>query len=98
MADTQHETELLEDSLVLPGFPPVSSKFASSEDEFVDSDDLSNSRPRTRPAPVQNPPLIESVLTMPSGSMKQEFRRRHTPYGWLNKMVCMHIFYLVKWL
>ncbi|CAN1299127.1 hypothetical protein LINPERPRIM_LOCUS24071 [Linum perenne] len=30
----QHETELLEDSLALPGFQPISSKFASSEDEI----------------------------------------------------------------
>ncbi|EEF48690.1 transcription factor, putative [Ricinus communis] len=81
----KHETELLEDSLVLPGFPPISSKFASSEDEFVDSDDLANSRPRARLAASQNPPFMDS-LTVPAGSVKQEFRRRHSPYGWLNKM------------
>jgi len=39
----QHETELLEDSLAVPGFP-LSSKFDSSEDEFVDSDDHANSQ------------------------------------------------------
>ncbi|OAY29025.1 uncharacterized protein LOC110601672 isoform X1 [Manihot esculenta] len=82
----KHETELLEYSLALPGFAPLSSKFASSEDEFVDSDDLANSRPRAQPAAVQNSPLIDSILTVPAGSMKQEFKRRHTPYGWLNKM------------
>ncbi|KDP44691.1 hypothetical protein JCGZ_01191 [Jatropha curcas] len=82
----KHETELLEDSLALPGFPPVPSKFASSEDEFVDSDDLSNSRPRALPAAVQNPPFTDSILAVPGGTMKQEFRRRHMPHGWLNKM------------
>ncbi|KAL6285261.1 hypothetical protein ACE6H2_009651 [Prunus campanulata] len=83
----KHETELLEDSLTLPGFPPVSCKFGSSEDEFVDSDDVANSRPRTRPSAVQNPPLTDSNMVMvPTGTMKQEFRRRHAPQGWLHKM------------
>nr|XP_034899403.1 enhancer of polycomb-like protein 1 isoform X1 [Populus alba] len=81
----QHETELLEDSLAVPGFP-LSSKFASSEDEFVDSDDHANSRPRSRPA-LQNPPVTDSnPLAAPAVTVKQEFRRRHTPLGWLNKM------------
>ncbi|KAH0982226.1 hypothetical protein GBA52_009403 [Prunus armeniaca] len=83
----KHETELLEDSLALPGFPPVSCKFGSSEDEFVDSDDVANSRPRTRPSAIQNPPLTDSNMVMvPTGTMKQEFRRRHAPQGWLHKM------------
>lgn len=84
----QHETELLEDSLALPGFPPFSCKFGSSEEEYVDSDDLANSRSRTRPPAIQNPPFTDSnLVTVPSGSMKQEFRRRHVPQGWLHKMV-----------
>lgn len=73
----KHETELLEDSLALPGFAPISSKFVSSEDEYADSDDLAISGPCTRPAAIQNPHFTD---------MKQEFRRRHHPYGWLNKM------------
>ncbi|XP_022714693.1 enhancer of polycomb-like protein 1 isoform X4 [Durio zibethinus] len=82
----KHETELLED-IMLPGFPPISSKFVSIEDEFMDSDDLANSRPRTRPAAVQNPPLTDSNVAMaPSGTVKQEFRRRHMPHGWLHKL------------
>ncbi|XP_031269881.1 uncharacterized protein LOC116128312 isoform X2 [Pistacia vera] len=83
----KHEIELLEDSLALPGFPPVSCKFASSEDELVDSDDLASSRPRMRPAAVQNQPYTESnVVTVPTANIKQEFRRRHTPLGWLHKL------------
>nr|GFA36431.1 acyl-CoA N-acyltransferase with RING/FYVE/PHD-type zinc finger protein [Tanacetum cinerariifolium] len=35
-----NETEILEDSLSLPGLPSYLSKFASSEDEFVNSDDI----------------------------------------------------------
>lgn len=88
MASVQHETELLEDSLVLHGFPPIPSKFASSEDEFVDSDDLAVTHPHGRPTAFQNPLFTDSNLLMiPAGSMKQESRRRHAPLGWLNKMV-----------
>ncbi|GKV26856.1 hypothetical protein SLEP1_g36077 [Rubroshorea leprosula] len=84
----KHETELLEDSMVLPGFLPVSCKFGSSEDEFVvDSDDLASSRPRMRPAAVQNPPFTDSNVGMvPAGNIKQEFRRRHMLQGWLHKL------------
>ena len=85
----QHETELLDD-IMLPGFPPISGKFVSSEDEFMDSDDLANNRSRTRPAAVQNPPLTDSNVAMaPAGSIKQEFRRRHMLHGWLHKLVSL---------
>ncbi|KAA8545343.1 hypothetical protein F0562_020127 [Nyssa sinensis] len=83
----KHETELLEDSLSLPGFPSFPCKFGSSEEEFMDSDDVANSRPHTRSAAVQNLPFTDSKLVMVSvGSMKQEFTRRHVPYGWLHKL------------
>ncbi|KAG2725849.1 hypothetical protein I3843_01G084100 [Carya illinoinensis] len=83
----KHETELLEDSFALPGFPPFSSKFGSSEDEYVDSDDLENIRPRARPSAISNILLTDSnLVTVPSGGIKQEFRRRHVPQGWLHKM------------
>ncbi|KAB1212751.1 Enhancer of polycomb-like protein 1 [Morella rubra] len=83
----KHETELLEDSLALSGFPPFSCKFGSSEEEYVDSDELENSRPHARPPAIQNPPFTDSnLVTIPSGSMKQDFRRRPIPQGWLHKM------------
>ncbi|PSS21656.1 Enhancer of polycomb like [Actinidia chinensis var. chinensis] len=83
----KHETELLEDSLALPGFTSFPDKFGSSEDEFMDSDDVSNSRPHTRPAAAQNTPFTDSKLVMvSSGSMKREFKRRNTPNGWLHKL------------
>ncbi|PSS08431.1 Enhancer of polycomb like [Actinidia chinensis var. chinensis] len=83
----KHETELLEDSLALPGFASFPGKFGLSEDEFVDSDDVSNSRPHTRPASVHNTPFTDSKLGMVSaGIMKCEFRRRNTPYGCLRKL------------
>ncbi|XAR56204.1 hypothetical protein NMG60_11036586 [Bertholletia excelsa] len=82
----KHETELLEDSLALPGLPSFPGKLGSSEDEFVDSDDVANSRQHTRAAAVQNTPFTDSKLLMVSGSMKRDFRRRNAHYGWLHKL------------
>lgn len=79
----KHETELLEDSLALPGFPSFPGKFGSSEEEFVDSDDVTYSRQNAR----QNTPFADSKLVMVSpGTIKREFRRRNAPYGWLHKL------------
>lgn len=77
----KHETELLEDSFAMAGFPSVPSKFASSDDEFVDSDDVSNSRLHTQSA-AQNSKLV----IVPGGSIRREFRRRNAPHGWLHRM------------
>lgn len=85
----KHETELLEDSLALATLPSFPSKFVSSEDEFVDSDDVSNSRPHSRPAMVPNPSFMDSRLAMPpAGNIRREFRRRHVnvPFTWLQKL------------
>lgn len=84
----QHETELLEDSLALPGFPSFPGKFGSSEEEFVDSDDVAYGRQNAR----QNTPFADSKLVMVSpGTIKREFRRRNAPYGWLQKLVNYHL-------
>ncbi|KAL7235559.1 hypothetical protein ACSBR1_018950 [Camellia fascicularis] len=84
----KHETELLEDSLALPGLPSFPGKFGSSEEEFMDSDDVANIRPPyTLPGAVQNMPFMDSKLVMVSaGSMKREFRRKNAPNGWLHKL------------
>ena len=77
----------MEDSLALPGFPPSTCKFGSNEDDFVDSDDIANIRP-ARPSALQNKPLAEpNLVSVPTGHIKQEFRRRPAPQGWLHKMV-----------
>lgn len=82
----QHETELLEDSLALPGYLPFSSKFGSSEEEFFDSDDVMTSRPRTRSAQV--PTSYDANLPMvPTISTKQELKRRYVPHEWPHKLV-----------
>ncbi|XP_051132578.1 uncharacterized protein LOC127252447 [Andrographis paniculata] len=83
----KHETELLEDSMAFHGLPSFPSKVQSSEEEFFDSDDVANSRPRGRPIMVQNPPFTESKLvTVPVGTARPEARRRFMPHSWLNKL------------
>ena len=92
----QYETELLDDSLALPGFPSFPSKIGSSEEEFVDSDDVANSFPNIQPTVGQNQSLVDSkVVMVPGGSLRRELRGRggrqqHAPppqQGWFHKMV-----------
>lgn len=81
----------MDDSLTLPGFPPSTCKFGSSEEEFPDSDDIVHSR--TRLPAIQNQPLVDSnMVLVPMGHIKQEFRRRQVPQGWLHKMVFFSCF------
>uniref|UniRef100_A0A1J3EUG0 Enhancer of polycomb-like protein n=1 Tax=Noccaea caerulescens TaxID=107243 RepID=A0A1J3EUG0_NOCCA len=87
----RHETELLEDSLALPGFQPTTTtsyKFGSSDDEYVDSDDHTSARVRTRPSFIPNSRFTNSNLNASQpGGIKQEVRRRHSHNnGWLHKL------------
>lgn len=83
----KHEIELLDDSLALHGLLSFPTKVDSSEEEFVDSDDMVNGHPHTRPAVVQNQPFVESNLVLDSaGSMRQEAGRHHIPPSWLHKL------------
>ncbi|KVH96155.1 Enhancer of polycomb-like, N-terminal [Cynara cardunculus var. scolymus] len=78
----KNETELLEDSLALPEMPSFQSKFVSSEDEILDTDDFPHNRLRFQPHG-----LIDSRLVLPSGGgMKREIRRRPVPFTWLHKL------------
>ncbi|XP_042496940.1 enhancer of polycomb-like protein 1 [Macadamia integrifolia] len=82
----KHETQLVEDGLALPGFPPMSFRFGSSEDDFADSDDMANSRTFMRPSASQSTPFTDSKLVMvPSGHVNGELRRRHLLHGWFHK-------------
>lgn len=86
--DFQHETQLVEDGMALPGFPPITCKFGSSEDDFADSDDMANSRTRTRPAAVHSQPFTDSkLMIVPTGHVKRELRRQHLPHVWFSKRV-----------
>ncbi|KAL7124964.1 hypothetical protein ABFS83_14G084100 [Erythranthe nasuta] len=82
----KNETDLLEDSLALPGFPSFPSKVGSSEEEYFDSDDVANSRPHSRPIMLQNPPFTDPKMVMvPTGNPRREVRRR-VPHSWLHKL------------
>ncbi|XP_008450499.1 uncharacterized protein LOC103492087 [Cucumis melo] len=80
----KHETELLEESLALPRFLPFSCKFGSSEDEFLDLDEIAISRP---PRIRTSGSLVEAnAIMLPTESVKQEYRQQQLPQGWLHKM------------
>ncbi|KAF8414345.1 hypothetical protein HHK36_002346 [Tetracentron sinense] len=80
----QHDTQLVEDGLALPAFQL--GKFCSSEDDFVNSDDMEHSRPGTRLATVKNSPFTDSKLMMvQTGRLNLELRRQHVLHGWLQK-------------
>ncbi|KAL1224194.1 hypothetical protein V5N11_031330 [Cardamine amara subsp. amara] len=81
----KHETELLEDSLALSGFPlSTSCRFATSEDdEFMDSDDFTTTQTCTGPAFTPHLRYTESNLARAQAvNIKQEARR----HGWLHKL------------
>ncbi|XP_023643035.1 uncharacterized protein LOC17894599 [Capsella rubella] len=85
----RHETELLEESLALPGFPPTTTsyKFGSSDDELMDSDDYTSTRVRTRPAVIPNSRFTNLNLNASqAGGIKQEVRRRQSHHGWLHRL------------
>ncbi|KAF7811265.1 enhancer of polycomb-like protein 2-like [Senna tora] len=83
----KHESEFLDDSFALPGFTSFSSKFGSSEEEFVDLDDVMTSGSHKRSVAVQSFPSYDTNLPMaPTVSTKQEFKRRYVPRGWPHKM------------
>ncbi|KAM0034899.1 hypothetical protein Hdeb2414_s0015g00440141 [Helianthus debilis subsp. tardiflorus] len=69
----RNETELLEDSFPLSRWPSFLCKLASSEDEFIESDDFRHNRPT-----AENNALVDS-----RGVMKREFRRPPIPSRWL---------------
>ncbi|CAN7129005.1 unnamed protein product [Brassica rapa subsp. narinosa] len=86
----RHETELLEESLGLPGFPPATTssyKFGSSDEELMDSDDYTSTHVRTRPSVIPNSRFTNSNLNASQpGGIKQEVRRRHSHHNWLHKL------------
>ncbi|XP_010459211.1 PREDICTED: uncharacterized protein LOC104740348 isoform X2 [Camelina sativa] len=81
----KHETELLEDSLALSGFPlSTSYRFGSSEDEYMDSDEPTTIQTLARPSFTPHPRFYDSNFARAqAGSIKQEARRR---LGWLHKL------------
>ncbi|KAI7758273.1 hypothetical protein M8C21_005421 [Ambrosia artemisiifolia] len=79
----KNETELLEVSLALPELPSFQSKFVSSEDEFMESDDFAHNHVRFQPHGSMDSRM---VIMSSGGVMKREIRRRPVPYTWLHKL------------
>eukprot|EP00268_Persea_americana_P047310 TRINITY_DN4918_c0_g1_i2.p1 TRINITY_DN4918_c0_g1~~TRINITY_DN4918_c0_g1_i2.p1 ORF type:complete len:479 (+),score=102.58 TRINITY_DN4918_c0_g1_i2:778-2214(+) len=81
---TQMKYKLVEDGLALPA--PVPCRYGSSEDDFIDSEDMMNGLSHTQPATMQNLPFADSeLMTVPMGRLKREFKRRSLPHEWIHK-------------
>ncbi|RWR95736.1 EPL1 domain-containing protein [Cinnamomum micranthum f. kanehirae] len=81
---TQMKYKLVEDGLALPA--PVPCRYGSSEDDFIDSEDMMIGLLRTQPATVRNLPFADSeLMTVPMGRLKREFKRRSLPHEWIHK-------------
>lgn len=80
------QTEMVEDSLALPGVPSFTGGFNSSDDEYMDSDEFANSNTRVRPQAAAAPtPFVDPKRAV---SVKHEFRPRITFHdrGWLHQL------------
>ncbi|GAB4856942.1 hypothetical protein Ancab_014860 [Ancistrocladus abbreviatus] len=83
----KHETELLEDSFVLPSFPPFAGKFVSSEDELVDPEDVAHNHVPIRHCTSQNPTTVDTKAVVASaGNLRPESRWRNMANAWLHKL------------
>lgn len=82
----KHETELLEDSFVLPSFPSFS-KFGSSEDELMDAEDMGNNHMMMRGIASQNQAYMDSKPVMvPAVNLRQDSRWRNMASSWLHRL------------
>ncbi|CAD5190903.1 unnamed protein product [Musa acuminata subsp. malaccensis] len=85
----KHEAQLIEDRMVFPSLQRASCKLASSDDDYMDSDDTTNGHPYARPASA-HPKYADSKFAMvPTGQMKRELKQRSASNGWLQKRVCI---------
>ncbi|CAL9064043.1 uncharacterized protein LOC103984051 [Musa acuminata AAA Group] len=81
----KHEAQLIEDRMVFPSLQRASCKLASSDDDYMDSDDTTNGHPYARPASA-HPKYADSKFAMvPTGQMKRELKQRSASNGWLQK-------------
>ncbi|CAL9072591.1 unnamed protein product [Musa textilis] len=81
----KHEAQLTEDRMVFPSLQRASCKLASSDDDYMDSDDTTNGHPYARPASA-HPKYVDSKLAMvPTDQMKRELKQRSASNGWLQK-------------
>ncbi|KAK1309738.1 hypothetical protein QJS10_CPA08g01932 [Acorus calamus] len=81
----KHETQLFDDGLALSGFPTFPLRFGSSEDDIVDSDEMTIGPQRTRPAMAHNLPPNSRPSMVQARGMKRNFRQRPPPHGFFKR-------------
>ena len=86
----QHETELLEDSFVLPSFQHFS-KFGSSEDELMDTEDVSNNQLPVQSSRIQTQFVDSKPVMVPAASLKHDLKWRNVASNWIRRVVCARL-------
>ncbi|CAL9081721.1 unnamed protein product [Musa acuminata var. zebrina] len=81
----KHEAQLIEDRMVFPSLQRASCKLASSDDDYMDSDDTTNGHPYARPASAHPKHADSKFAMVPTGQMKRELKQRSASNGWLQK-------------
>lgn len=81
----KHETELLEDSFVLPSFQPFS-KFGSSEDEFMDTEDIANNQFSVQPGRILTQFVDSKPVMVSAGSLRHDLRWRNVANNWIRRV------------
>ncbi|GJM99738.1 hypothetical protein PR202_ga16866 [Eleusine coracana subsp. coracana] len=84
----KHEAQLVDDGTAFSGFQQTSSRFASSDDDYADSDDTTTEQTYARPAVLHR--FSDSKQYVPPLRIKREreLKRRPQQNGWVFKRVC----------
>ncbi|WOK95265.1 enhancer of polycomb-like protein 1 isoform X1 [Canna indica] len=80
----KHEAQLVEDQMTLLGLQ-VPSKLASSDDDYMGSDDTANGTRQVGPTSVHPRYADSNFFVVHTGRMKGELKRRPVSNGWLLK-------------
>ncbi|KAL2928150.1 Enhancer of polycomb-like protein 2 [Bienertia sinuspersici] len=81
----KHETELLEDSFLLPSFQPFS-KFGACEDEFMDPEEAAHNQMPVQPGRGQTPFVDSKPVMVPTGSLRHDLRWRNVASSWIRRV------------
>lgn len=81
----KHETELLEDSFVLPSFQAFS-KFGSSEDELMDAEDVSNNQLPVQSSRIHTQFIDSKPVMVPAASLKHDLKWRNVASNWIRRV------------
>lgn len=81
----KHETELLEDSFALPSFQPFS-KFGSSEDELMDTEEIANNQLPVQSSRMQSHFIDTKPVMVPTASLKHDLKWRNVASNWIRRV------------